>query len=153
MPRTAFVFAGGGSFGAVQVGMLHALVEHGVNADFVVGSSVGAINGAYFAGNPTLDGVVRLKELWLGIRRSDVFPINWRTAAGFLWRRDFLMSSAGLRTLVDTHLPYRQLEEARIHVHIVATNLLSGAAVVLSQGSPMPSLRAAPSPRPSRRWR
>ena len=74
MPRTAFVFAGGGSFGAVQVGMLHALVEHGVNADFVVGSSVGAINGAYFAGNPTLDGVVQLKKLWLGIRRSDVFP-------------------------------------------------------------------------------
>ena len=143
MPRTAFVFAGGGSFGAVQVGMLHALVEHGVRADFVVGSSVGAINGAYFAGNPTLDGVVQLKRLWLGIRRSDVFPVSWRAAAGFLWRRDFLLSSAGLRTLVDTHLPYRQLEEAQIPVHIVATNLLSGAAVVLSQGSAADAILAS----------
>src|SRR6185437_11630016 len=41
--KTAFVLAGGGSFGAVQVGMLHSLVAHGVTADMVVGSSVGAI--------------------------------------------------------------------------------------------------------------
>ena len=51
-PNTAFVFAGGGSFGAVQVGMLQALVSHGIKADMVVGSSVGAINGAYYAGTP-----------------------------------------------------------------------------------------------------
>ena len=51
---TAFVFAGGGSFGAIQVGMLHSLVANGVSADMVVGSSVGAINGAYYAGAPTL---------------------------------------------------------------------------------------------------
>lgn len=134
MPKTAFVFAGGGSFGAVQVGMLHALVAHGVTADLVVGSSVGAINGAYFAGNPTLDGVRELEKLWLGIKRSDVFPVSWRTAASFLWRRDFLMSSSGLRNLIDAHLPYEQLQDAQIPVHVVATNLLSGAAVVLSRG-------------------
>ena len=97
MPKTAFVFAGGGSFGAVQVGMLHALVEHGVKADFVVGSSVGAINGAYFAGDPTMSGVTQLEKLWLSIRRRDIFRVDLRTAASFLWRRDFLMSSAGLR--------------------------------------------------------
>jgi NTE family protein len=134
VPRTAFVFAGGGSFGAVQVGMLHALMAQGVKADFVVGSSVGAINGAYFAGDPTAGGVTRLEQLWLGIRRNDVFPVNFRTAAGFLWRRDFLMRPAGLRQLIDTHLPYRLLEEARIPVYVVATNLLSGEAVVLSRG-------------------
>ena len=43
--KTAFVFAGGGSFGAIQVGMLHSLAAHGVAADMVVGSSVGALNG------------------------------------------------------------------------------------------------------------
>lgn len=134
MPQTAFVFAGGGSFGAVQVGMLHALMAHGVKADLVVGSSVGAINGAYFAGDPTIGGVERLEKLWLGIRRGDIFRLNLRTAASFLWRRDFLMSSAGLRGLIDTHLPYRLLEEARIPVHVVATNLLSGGAVVISRG-------------------
>lgn len=134
MARTAFVFAGGGSLGAVQVGMLHALVAHGVTADFVVGSSVGAINGAYFAGNPTLDGVVALEKLWLSIRRRDVFPLGWRSAASLLWKRDFLISSDGLRNLIDMYLPYRRLEDAQIPVHVVATNLLSGAAVVLSRG-------------------
>ncbi len=54
---TALVFAGGGSLGAVQVGMLKALFEkNGVTADFVVGASVGALNAAYFAGDPTLKG-------------------------------------------------------------------------------------------------
>jgi len=132
--RTAFVFAGGGSFGAIQVGMLQALVEHGLTADFVVGSSVGAINGAYFAGDPTMRGVFRLERIWKGIRRKDIFTVNWRTAVSFLKRSDFLMSSTGLRTLIDMHLPYRRLEDAKIPVHIVATNLLSGSAVILSKG-------------------
>ena len=44
------MLAGGGSFGAIQVGMLRELVARGVKPDFVVGSSVGALNGAYFAG-------------------------------------------------------------------------------------------------------
>ena len=52
--KTAFVFAGGGSFGAIQVGMMHSLAAHGISADMVVGSSVGALNGAYYAGDPTL---------------------------------------------------------------------------------------------------
>ena len=65
--KTAFVFAGGGSFGAIQVGMLHSLAAHGIAADMVVGSSVGALNGAFYAGDPTLDGVQRLAAIWRGL--------------------------------------------------------------------------------------
>jgi predicted acylesterase/phospholipase RssA len=50
--RTAFVFAGGGSLGAIQVGMLRVLMRQGLNADFVVGSSVGALNAAYYEKGP-----------------------------------------------------------------------------------------------------
>ena len=46
--RTAFVFAGGGSLGAIQVGMLRELIHAGVSADFVVGSSVGAMNACVY---------------------------------------------------------------------------------------------------------
>ena len=68
--KTAFVFAGGGSFGAIQVGMLHSLAAHGISADMVVGSSVGALNGAFYAGDPTLKGVERLATIWRGLTRQ-----------------------------------------------------------------------------------
>lgn len=133
-PTTAFVFAGGGSFGAIQVGMLHSLASHGVAADMVCGSSVGALNGAYYAGLPTLEGIRKLEAIWRGLRRQDVFPVTWRTLFGFLRRRDFLVTSDGLRDLIETHLPYRNLEDATIPIHIVATDILSAETVVLSKG-------------------
>lgn len=132
--KTAFVFAGGGSFGAIHVGMLRSLASRGITADMVVGSSVGALNGAYYADNPTIEGIQRLETIWRGLRRNDVFPLTWRTMTRFLYRRDFLITSDGLRQLVDQNLTYRNLEDAKIPVHIVATDILSGDAVVLSEG-------------------
>ena len=134
-PKTAFIFAGGGSFGAIHVGMLHSLASHGITADMVVGSSVGALNGAYYAGDPTIEGIQRLDAIWRGLRRNDVFPLTWRTMTRFLYRRDFLVASDALRQLVDRNLTYRNLEDAKIPVHVVATNILSGGTVVLSEGS------------------
>jgi NTE family protein len=133
--KTAFVFAGGGSFGAIQVGMLHSLAAHGVAADMVVGCSVGALNGAFYAGDPTLDGVQRLATIWRGLQRHDVFPMSWRTVLSFLWHRDFLISHDGIRKLIEDHIPYRNLEEAKLPVHIVTTDIVSGDSVVLSEGS------------------
>ena len=133
-PKTAFVFAGGGSFGAVQVGMMQSLTSHGVAADMAVGSSVGALNGAFYAGDPSLDGIKRLASIWRGLRRHDVFPISIRTLLGFLWRRDFLIPHDGIRKLIDDHIPYRNLEEAKLPVHIVTTDIISGDSVVLSEG-------------------
>jgi NTE family protein len=134
-PKTALVLAGGGSFGAIQVGMMHSLAARGIIADMVVGSSVGAMNGAYYAGDPTLRGVLQLEAIWRSLRRHDVFPITWRTLFALLWRRDFLIPHDGLQKLVDDHLPYRDLEDAQLPVHIVAADLVTGDSVVLSEGS------------------
>jgi NTE family protein len=109
-PRTAFVLAGGGSLGAAQIGMLRALLEHGIEADLIVGSSVGAINAAYFAGSPTLAGLAQLENLWRNLKRTDVLPLNWRGVFGLLRRSNHVVSSNGLRRLLDTHLPYQDLE-------------------------------------------
>jgi NTE family protein len=132
--RTAFVFAGGGSFGAIQVGMMHSLAAHGISADMVVGSSVGALNGAFYAGDPTLEGVLRLETIWRGLTRQDVFPINWRTVLSFIRRRDFLIPHDGIQKLVDDHIPFCNLQDARLPLHIVATDILTGDSVVLSDG-------------------
>src|SRR4030088_3567361 len=133
--KTAFVFAGGGSFGAIQVGMLQSLAAHGIVADMVVGCSVGALNGAFYAVDPTLDGVQRLAAVWRGLQRNDVLPMSWRTVLSFLWRRDFLISHDGIRKLIEDHIPYRNLEEAKLPVHIVTTDIVSGDSVVLSEGT------------------
>lgn len=142
-PLTAFVLAGGGSFGAIQVGMMHSLARHGVTPDMIVGSSVGALNGAYYAGDPTLKGVLQLEKIWRGLQREDVFPLTWRTLLAFLWRRDFLIPHDGIRKLVDGNLPYRNLEQAKLPVHIVATDIISGDSVVLSEGPAVDAIVAS----------
>ena len=134
LAKTAFVFAGGGSFGAVQVGMMQSLANHGVAADMVVGSSVGALNGAFYAGDPTPSGVERLAGIWRGLQRHDVFPLTLRTLASFLWRRDFLIPHDGIRKLIDDHVPYRNLQDAKLPLHIVTTDIITGDSVVLSKG-------------------
>ena len=63
---TAFVLGGGGVLGAVEVGMLRALFERGVAPDLVLGTSVGALNGALVARDPSLAVIDRLTELWRG---------------------------------------------------------------------------------------
>lgn len=132
--RTAFVLAGGGSFGAVQAGMLRALLAHGVTPDLIVGSSVGAINGAYLAGAPSANGVARLEAIWRGLRRHEVFPVGLRSLVGLLGRRNFTVDPRGVRRLLEDNLPYRRLEDAAVPLHVVATDVLGGAVVRLSSG-------------------
>lgn len=131
--KTAFVFAGGGSLGAIQVGMLRALLSAGLRPDFVIGSSAGAINAAYFAGAPNDDGVAKLAEIWSGLRRGDVFPFTFASAVGLLRHPDYVVDPTGLRALIENNLPYEHLEEATIPVHITATDV-EGIAILLSKG-------------------
>jgi predicted acylesterase/phospholipase RssA len=56
-PVTALVMAGGGTRGATQVGMLQVLAEQGFRPDHIYGASVGAVNGAAFAGDPSEAGM------------------------------------------------------------------------------------------------
>jgi NTE family protein len=73
----AFVLSGGASLGAIQVGMLRALVDHDVRPDLIVGPSVGAVNGAFLACRDfTPQTVDHLAELWLSLRRGQVFPVR-----------------------------------------------------------------------------
>ena len=83
--RTAFVLAGGGSRGAVQIGMLEELTRRGIRADRVFGASVGAINGAAYAGNPTLEGIAHLADVWLRrARHRHLPPRHLRRPVGLL---------------------------------------------------------------------
>ena len=132
--RTAFVLAGGGSFGAVQVGMLRELLAASIVPDLVVGSSVGAINGAYIAASPTSEQVERLAGLWRELRRHDVFPVTLRSLVGLIGRRNFMVDPGGLRRLLEKHLAFGEVQRAAVPLHVVATDVLGGAATCLSTG-------------------
>ena len=133
--RTAFVLAGGGSLGAVEVGMLRALTAVAdTRPDFVVGASAGAINGAYFAGDPSAAGVARLDKLWRSLTRHHVMPFRIGDLLRIALRRDYLVDPSGLRRLLEDHLPYRRLEDAALPMHVVAADMQLGSEVVLSHG-------------------
>ena len=139
----AFVLSGGASLGSIQVGMLRALFEAGVKPDFLVGTSVGAINAAWIAAWPEQQGVAKLEDIWLGLRRDDVFTLGWAAATGLLGRSNHLVSNSALRRLLERHLPYERLEHSTVPVHVVTSELKSGRAVVLSSGPTVDSLLAS----------
>ncbi|MBO0733381.1 MAG: patatin-like phospholipase family protein [Methylocapsa sp.] len=140
--KTAFVFAGGGSLGAIQVGMLRVLLSAGIKPDFVIGTSAGAVNAAFFAGFPDEQGVVKLGALWAGIKRRDIFPFTLAQAFGLLRHPDNIVDSGGLRQLIEANLPYAQLEDAAIPVYIAATSI-EGMAVLLSKGAAVDAILAS----------
>lgn len=142
--RTALVFAGGGSLGAAQVGMLKAFAEAGVVPDLLVGASVGAINAAYFADDPSSAGAQRLETLWRGLKRRDIFRLSLLGALkSLLGRRSYLFNDRIFSRFLERNLPYRQLEEARIPCHIVASDMVSGDEVLISSGAAIPALLAS----------
>jgi NTE family protein len=132
--KTAFVLAGGGSLGAVEVGMLHALCERGVRPDFIVGASAGAINGASFAADPTPGCVAQLDRIWRSLTRNHIMPMGIVDLLRIAMRRDYMVEPAALRRLLEKHLPYRRLEDAAVPMHVVATDMLLGQEVVISSG-------------------
>jgi NTE family protein len=77
-PRVAFVFQGGGSLAAAQVGIVRALAAAGLRPDLVVGSSAGALNAVAFASDPTQAGLDGLETVWRSLARRQVAPFSAR---------------------------------------------------------------------------
>ncbi len=126
-PLVALVLAGGGTRGAVQIGMLQVLAEHGFVPDRIYGTSVGAVNGAGFAADPTPQGVERMARIWTALDREDVYP-QGRLHGPWMYfqQRDAVYSNSGLRRIVEEGVSFERLEEATVPFEVVATSLLDG---------------------------
>lgn len=142
---TAFVLSGGGSLGAVQVGMLQALAAHGIEPDLLVGTSVGAMNAAWVAAHGTsADSLAGLAEVWARLKRRDVFPFEVGVALkGLCGRSPALTAPDRLAQLVARHAGINTLEEAKTPVHLVTADLLTGQNVRLSEGPLVTSVLAS----------
>ena len=122
--------------------MLRELMHAEVSADLVLGSSVGAMNAAYFADSPHVAGVSKPEEVWRRLRRRDVFPVTFRSVLGFMGGANNLIDPSNLRKLIKRNIPFANLEDALIPVRVVATNL-GGAAVCLSSVPAVEALLAS----------
>jgi NTE family protein len=133
--RVAFVLGGGGILGATQVGMLRALLETGRRADVIIGASVGAVNGAAFAADPSEAGVAMLADIWQSLSASGVFNETVIARASTLMRyRTHLYSSAPLRQLLREHLPAR-FEDLAVPFQCVAASIEHSGARWFTSGN------------------
>jgi NTE family protein len=123
-PRVAFVLGGGGLLGAGEVGMLQALLEAGVVPDVVVGTSVGAINGAAVAADPSLAAVGRLGEVWLGLAGSGLYAGGPFKRVGHMARaRTHVHPNEPLQALLTEHLGDGLIEDLAVPFQCVAASI------------------------------
>lgn len=121
-PPVAAVLCGGGARGALEVGFYRALDELGIHVDYLIGSSVGALNGAAIAGGISASELVRL---WTNIRRKDIVGRNWRA-----WLQPWAFSGPytldPLRQWLRRVFPAKHFEHLVTPLTITTTDLLAG---------------------------
>ncbi|MDH5225200.1 MAG: patatin-like phospholipase family protein [Actinomycetota bacterium] len=133
---TAFVLGGGGPLGAHEVGMLQGLLEANIVPDLVVGTSIGAINGAIIASEPSLATVGRLAELWTSLGRATVFQgsVGARLATIFN-ERTHIFDNSALRRLVAEALSVDRIEDLAVPFECVAASIERANVHYFTQGS------------------
>jgi NTE family protein len=143
LPRPiAYVLGGGASYGAVQVGHLRALAETDITPDYVVGTSVGSLNGAIVAEHPAT-AHERLVDLWAGMTRQAIFGKMLGTAVNLAKGKASAVPSTGLRAVIEQAVQARTFEELAIPHTAVTTDFDTGEPVPLSSGDLVSALLAS----------
>jgi NTE family protein len=133
---TAFVLSGGGNLGSIQVGMLRALFRAGIRPDFIVGTSVGSLNGAWLAAHGKDADLQQLVDVWIRMKRTNIFPTDFVGGfRGFVGQRDHLVSSSGLQRVIRREVDAVTFSDLQIPLHVVATDITTGEDVLLNSGS------------------
>ena len=145
LPRPiGYVLGGGGSLGAVQVGMLQALGEHHISPDIVTGTSVGSLNGAVVALNPT-SAANRLSHAWAKITRERVFPGGLLTQARILQHtKTHLFPATGLAAVIADFIGAdTTFEDLALPFAAVAMDIATARAHVMRDGPLQAALLAS----------
>ena len=138
--KLAFVLGGGGSRGAMQVGALRALLEGGYIPDIVTGTSIGAVNGAFFAVNGyTLEGVEKATRVWQAMVDENLLPMNkwWETARAFFLHTEG-SAKTKIREFATSHgltpdLHFRDL--SGVMLYLVAADMNTGHPIIFGNDS------------------
>ncbi|MFP4235853.1 MAG: patatin-like phospholipase family protein [Nitriliruptoraceae bacterium] len=141
--RVVFVLGGGGIHGAAEVGMLRALLEHGIRPDLVLGTSVGALNGALLAAG--VDGALeRLCGLWNDVEANNPFEASLlEQASTFARTRTHLHGNHRLQRLLLEALPVRRFDQLEVPFQCVAASIERASARWFDTGDLVPALLAS----------
>ncbi len=140
---TAFVLGGGGVLGAHQVGMLRALAEVGITPDLVVGTSIGAVNGAFVAAEP-VGAAARLGELWRSEALRQAFGENlWERAIRLARSGTHLHSIEPLRKMLTDTLPATDFADLAVPFQCVAASIERATASWFAEGPLVPAVLAS----------
>lgn len=143
-PKTAFVLGGGGRLGACEVGMLRALLEKDIVPDLIIGTSIGAMNGAAVAVAPELATIDRLEEIWTTLDKNEVFSGSVLSGAANLVRtRTSLQSNVPLRRLIENMLPAKHFDDLAVQFQCVAASIERAAEHWFSEGSLVDAILAS----------
>ncbi len=142
--RTAFVLGGGGRWGAVQVGMLRALVEREISADQVLGTSIGAVNGACFAHQPTLAGVYKLDDFWALMQKSKALRSGITdTVRRFTRQPNAVLDPEPFQRFIGEQLPTQSFSDLTVPFSCVAACIEHSSEQWFTEGPLMPALMAS----------
>lgn len=139
-----FVLGGGGSLGAIQVGMLRALHQSGITPHLVAGTSVGSVNGALVALDPD-HAADRLALIWSRMTRAVVFPGGPLAQLRTVRRnRNHLFPNDGLAdVLTDALGPATDFADLTLPFGAVAVDAVTGLPVLLRSGPLVPAILAS----------
>ncbi len=144
LPRpTAFVFGGGGSWGALHWGILRALAETDIRPDLVVGTSVGSLNGAIAAADPEHSAEI-LGQLWPSVTREMVFPGS--VLGGLKTLRSthgWIYDSANLAAYLTSRIPVATIDELPLPFIAISTDFATGQRVEIDHGDLTTALLAS----------
>ncbi|GHF84330.1 NTE family protein [Amycolatopsis bartoniae] len=145
LPRpVGFVLGGGGSLGAMQVGMLRALDEYGLRPDLVTGTSVGSLNGAFLALEPG-DASERLPAIWAHMTRQEAFPGGVFSQVRTLRHaKTHLFPNTGLAAIIREHLgDGTTFEDLKLPLGVVTTDVDTAEPRLFRTGELLPTLLAS----------
>ena len=140
---TAFVFGGGGLFGASEVGMVRALMETDYRPDLVLGTSVGAINGAAVAADPSPDCVEELTDTWETLNGSELFSGPMKRLRATAASRPYLHAIEPLIALLEDRFAGAGIKELDIPFQCCAASIERAAETWFTEGPVATAVAAA----------
>lgn len=141
----AVVFSGGASSGAFQVGVVDVLARAGIRPDLLVGTSVGALNAAYWAFHPEADAGELLLNVWRAVDRPTLWGVSHAISlVPRLMLRRPLFDAGRLESLLGDHFPSRaRIEDAAIPLRVLATRASDGSRHAFDRGPLLDALLAS----------